>query len=75
VIPSDQVHRLFDPFQRLDRTRVDDYQGPVPSTVRASAVGIPGRQIMLALAGGTGPTYVERLKEWLKGTPWLTPVA
>ena len=23
----------------------------------------------------TGPTYVERLKEWLKGTPWLTPVA
>jgi len=75
VIPPDQVHRLFDPFQRLDRTRVDDYHGPGPSTDRASAVGIPGRQIVLALAGGTGPTYVERLKVWLKGTPWLTPVA
>ncbi len=75
VIPPEQVHRLFDPFQRLDRTRVDDCHCPGPSTDRASAVGIPGRQIVLALAGGTGPTCVERLEECLKGTPWLTPVA
>src|ERR1700730_15159514 len=31
VIPPEQVHRLFDPFQRLDRTRVDD--PPRPRTV------------------------------------------
>jgi signal transduction histidine kinase len=38
VIPPEQVHRLFDPFQRLDRTRVDDRHGLGPSIVRASAV-------------------------------------
>jgi len=37
VIPSDQVHRLFDPFQRLDRTRADDHHSLGPSIVRAIA--------------------------------------
>ena len=38
VIPPKQVHRLFDPFQRLDRTRVDDPHGLGLSIVRASAI-------------------------------------
>jgi signal transduction histidine kinase len=38
VIPPEQVHRLFDPFQRLDRTRVDDHHGLGLSIVRAIAV-------------------------------------
>src|SRR5919108_2093235 len=35
VIPPEQVHRLFDPFQRLDRTRVDDRHALGLSIVRA----------------------------------------
>ena len=35
VIPPEQVRRLFDPFQRLDRTRVDDHHGLGLSIVRA----------------------------------------
>ena len=38
VIPPEQVHRLFDPFQRLDRTRVDDHHGLGLSIVRAIAI-------------------------------------
>jgi len=38
VIPPEQVHRLCDPFQRLDRTRVDDHHGLGLSIVRASAI-------------------------------------
>ena len=38
VIPPEQVHRLFDPFQRLDRTRVDDHHDLGLSTVRAIAI-------------------------------------
>jgi signal transduction histidine kinase len=40
VIPPEQVHRLFDPFQRLDRTRVDDHHGLGLSMVRAIAIAI-----------------------------------
>jgi len=40
VIPPEQVHRLFDPFQRLDRTRVDDHHGLGLSIVRAIAIAI-----------------------------------
>ena len=32
------VHRLFEPFQRLDRTRVDDHHGLGLSIVRAIAI-------------------------------------
>ena len=32
------VHRLFEPFQRLDRTRVDDHHGFGLSIVRAIAI-------------------------------------
>jgi signal transduction histidine kinase len=38
VIPPEQVHCLFDPFQRLDRTRVDDHHGLGLCIVRASAI-------------------------------------
>ena len=38
VIPPEQVHRLFDPCQRLDRTRVDDHHGLGLSIVRAIAI-------------------------------------
>ena len=38
VIPPEQVHRLFDPFQRLDRTRVDDHHGLGLSILRALAI-------------------------------------
>ncbi|MFI6318524.1 sensor histidine kinase [Nonomuraea sp. NPDC050556] len=38
VIPPEQVHRLFEPFQRLDRTRADDHHGLGLSIVRAIAV-------------------------------------
>jgi signal transduction histidine kinase len=38
VIPPEQVHRLFAPFQRLDRTRVDDHHGVGLSIVRAIAI-------------------------------------
>ena len=38
MIPPEQVHRLFDPFQRLDRTRVDDHHGLGLSIVRAIAI-------------------------------------
>jgi len=38
VIPPEQVRRLFEPFQRLDRTRVDDHRGLELSIVRASAI-------------------------------------
>jgi signal transduction histidine kinase len=38
VIPPEQVHRLFEPFQRLDRTRVDDHHGLGLSIVRAIAI-------------------------------------
>ena len=37
MIPPEQVLRLFDPFQRLDRTRVDDHHGLGLSIVRAIA--------------------------------------
>jgi signal transduction histidine kinase len=40
VIPPEQVHRLFEPFQRLDRTRVDDHHGLGLSIVRAIAIAI-----------------------------------
>ena len=36
VIPPEQVHRLFEPFQRLYRTRVDDHHGLGPSIVHSS---------------------------------------
>jgi signal transduction histidine kinase len=38
VIPPEQVHRRFEPFQRLDRTRVDDHHGLGRSIVRAIAI-------------------------------------
>jgi signal transduction histidine kinase len=38
VIPPEQVDRLFDPFQRLDRTGVDDHHGLGLSIVRAIAI-------------------------------------
>ncbi len=37
VIPPEQVHRLFEPFQRLDRSRVD-HHGLGLSIVRAIAI-------------------------------------
>ena len=37
MIPPEQVHRLFDPFRRLDRTRVEKH-GLGLSIVRASAI-------------------------------------
>lgn len=38
VIPPEQVDRLFEPFQRLDRTSADDHHGLGLSIVRAIAV-------------------------------------
>jgi K+-sensing histidine kinase KdpD len=38
VVPPEQVHRFFDPFQRLDRTRVDDHHGLGLSIVRGVAI-------------------------------------
>jgi signal transduction histidine kinase len=38
VISLEQVHRLFEPFHRLDRTRVDDHYGLGLSIVRAVAI-------------------------------------
>jgi signal transduction histidine kinase len=38
VIPPEQVHRLFEPFRRLDRTGVDDHHGLGLSIVRAIAI-------------------------------------
>lgn len=38
VIAPEQVDRLFEPFQRLDRTRVDDHHGLGLSIVRAIAI-------------------------------------
>jgi len=38
VIPPEQVHCLFEPFQRLDHTRVDDHHGLGLSIVRAIAI-------------------------------------
>lgn len=37
AIPAEQVQRLFEPFQRLDRTRADDHHGLGLSIVRAIA--------------------------------------
>ena len=39
VMPPEQVHRLFDPFQRLDRTRVDDHHGLGLSIVKIGPTG------------------------------------
>ncbi|WP_221762607.1 cell wall metabolism sensor histidine kinase WalK [Nonomuraea sp. WAC 01424] len=43
AIPPEQVYRLFEPFQRLDRTRVDDHHGLGLSIVRAIAVAHDAR--------------------------------
>ena len=38
MISPEQGHRLCDPFERLDRTRVDDHHGLGLSIVRAIAI-------------------------------------
>jgi signal transduction histidine kinase len=44
VIPPEQVYRrLFEPFQRLDRSRVDDHHGLGLSIVRAIAIAHDAR--------------------------------
>jgi signal transduction histidine kinase len=52
VIPPEQVHRLFEPFQRLDRTRVDDHHGRGLSIVRAIAIAHDATLIANARAQG-----------------------
>lgn len=38
AIPPEQAHCLFEPFQRIDHTRVDDHHGLGLSIVRAIAI-------------------------------------
>jgi signal transduction histidine kinase len=55
------VHRLFEPFQRLDRTRVDNHHGLGLSIVRAIAIAHDATLTATVRAQGDVPIEIQSL--------------